>query len=250
MTAHPAKFSAPIVVKIRELLAEYLPRPAVILDPFAGVGGVHHLAVPGSRWTVGVEIEREWASQHPGTLVGDSRFLPFAGRSFDAIVTSCTYGNRMADHHNAQERCKPCKGTGEAEVMAPGGLVLGKIACPKCEGEGRRAYKRLTYRHQLDRELTPGNSGGMQWGESYRELHRAVYAECRRVVVDGGLFVLNVSNHIRKRNEVDVTSWHLEALRRKGFPEVVAVERVETARMGFGANREARVPFETVAVLR
>ena len=54
----------------------------------------------------------------------------FSDATFDMVVTSPTYGNRMADHHNAKD--------------------------------GRR---RITYTHNLGRTLTPGNSGAMQWGE-------------------------------------------------------------------------------------
>lgn len=253
MKAHPAKFSDPIVSVIHRLLADLLPYGSRVLDPFAGVGGVHRLWPFWETW--GVEIEHEWACQHPRTIVGDSRFLPFPRcGSFGAVVTSPTYANRMADHHNAREKCRACQGTGVMYMPEPEPVP---VDCPKCGGEGRREYKRLTYRHQLGRELTPGNSGGMQWGPEYRELHRQVYAECRRAVVmgdgtarQGGLFVLNVSNHIRAKREVDVTEWHISTLQGCGFREVVAREEVRTARMGFGANRLARVPFETVAVLR
>jgi hypothetical protein len=49
----------------------------------------------------------------------------------------------------------------------------------------------------LGRPLTPGNSGALQWGEEYRALHVAVWTECRRVLKPGGIFVLNVKDHIR-----------------------------------------------------
>lgn len=56
---HPAKFSASILSRLAQLLnAE--PKPLLIIDPFAGVGGVHTLAGYGIE-TVGVEIEQEWA---------------------------------------------------------------------------------------------------------------------------------------------------------------------------------------------
>ena len=57
----------------------------------------------------------------------------------------------------------------------------------------------------------------MQWGEEYRELHRAVYRECRRVLKPGGIFVLNMKDHIRKGVLQEVTNWHYFALLDAGF---------------------------------
>lgn len=180
-----------------------------ILDPFAGVGLVHTLGLK----SVGVEIEPEWANQHPQTIVGDSRNLPFPDRFFDGITTSPTYGNRMADHHNAKD-----------------------------------ASKRITYRHKLGRALTDGNSGMMQWGGKYRELHVRVWAECYRVTKDPGFFILNVSDHIRAGEIVPVSDWHLDALEEVGFDLAHQID-VPTQRMRFGQNHEARVEYEHVFLL-
>ena len=111
----------------------------------------------------------------------------FGDATFDAICTSPTYGNRMADHHNARD-----------------------------------ASPRHTYRHVLGRPLTRGNSGALQWGdgiagEEYRALHVAVWTECRRVLKPGGIFVLNVKDHIRGGVLQEVTKWHSVALLMLGF---------------------------------
>lgn len=207
---HPARFSTPILAEIDRILATRLSAYASILDPFAGVGGVH--ALPYT--TVGVEIEPEWAAAHPQTICGDSRRLGalFPGYEFDAIVTSPAYGNRMADNY---------------------------------AGNGT---KRFTYRISLGRVLTDGNGGGLQWGDGYRELHAAVWAECWSVLRSGGWMVVNVSNHIRAGVEQPVVEWHLSSLLALGahVDEVVAVR---TARVGFGANRDLRVSAERVLVL-
>ena len=43
-------------------------------------------------------------------------------------------------------------------------------------------------------------------------LHVAVWTECRRVLKPGGIFVLNVKDHIRKGVLQEVTKWHSVAL--------------------------------------
>ena len=209
---HPAVYSPAILKKLGQELAvesQRIGRPLSVLDPFAGTGRIHDLAGPALR-TVGIEIEVEWASYHHRTAVGDARALPFPSNSFDAVVTSPTYANRMADHH-----------------------------------EARDGSRRITYRHSLGRPLTPGNSGEMQWGEPYRELHRAAWAEALRVLVPGGLLLVNVKDHVRKGALVPVTDWHREALEALGFV-VEAVDHVETPGMRFGANGSTRADHESI----
>lgn len=214
--SHPAKFSDPILQAIDELLRyeEAVDGPVgVVLDPFAGVGRVHELARPG-RLTLGVEIEPEWAATHPRTIQGDALDLPFPNASVDAVVTSPTYGNRMADHH-----------------------------------EARDGSRRVTYRHVLGRPLHPHNSGQLQWGEKYREFHRAAWREVDRVVKWDGIIALNVSDHVRGGKQVPVAEWHRDTICEMGW----AVEdeiKVETARMGFGENRDARVGYEMIYLFR
>lgn len=212
MVAHPAKFSEPIIEHIARTLPLFLPPPAYVLDPFAGVGGVHRLEHLGYQ-TWGVEIEPEWASQHIMTIVGDATALDWADVSFDAIVTSPCYGNRMADHHDAKD-----------------------------------GSKRNTYKHTLGRDLHENNAGSMQWGEAYMDLHIKAWIEAVRVLRPGGMFVLNCKNHHRKGQLQHVTEWHLGHLMSLGLT-VEQVDRVPCYGNRFGANRK-RVEFETVAFLR
>jgi len=215
---HPAKFSPSILDVIRDILStRAVPEDALILDPFSGVGRCHDLGWPR---TVGVELEMPWCRVQEGPVVrADSTALPFASGTFDAAVTSPTYGNRFADKHKAKD------------------------------GSVRRSYTHdlRTSLEDPDYTLHPGNTGGMKWGREYWRVHGAVYDEVWRVLVDGGLFVVNVSDHIKNRKVVRVVDWHRRALAARGF-EVVDVLDVETPRLRHGANRDARVDGEAVIV--
>lgn len=132
----------------------------------------------------------------------------------DAIVTSPTYGNRMADHHHAKDNSK-----------------------------------RITYTHCLGRELSFENTGRMQWGTKYQDKHRRIYKNIYTLLKPNGLFVLNISNHIRKGEEQHVTEWHIKTLKDLGF-EVIQEIQVTTKRMKFGKNNQRRINHENIIVLQ
>lgn len=212
---HPAKFSDPIIEHIALTLPLFVPPPARVLDPFAGVGGVHRLR-DFAYWTEGVELEKEWANEGFLTFVGDATDLSWIeDDSYDAIVTSPCYGNRMADHHDAKD-----------------------------------GSKRVTYKHSLGRDLSPNSAGAMQWGDKYRDLHQRAWNEAVRVLDPGGMFVLNIKNHYRKGKLQKVTEWHLRALIDLGLT-VERVDPIRTYGMRNGSKHGLkRSPFETVAFLR
>jgi tRNA G10 N-methylase Trm11 len=162
-----------------------------------------------------LEIEPEWAGLS-GAVVGDATDMPFADDSFDAICTSPTYGNRMADSF--------------------------------IDHQPEKKYQRNTYTHKLGRKLHKNNSGGMQFGDKYKELHKKAWSECSRVLKPNGKLVLNISNHIRDKEEVDVTAWHIDALQRLGF-SLVDHRKIKTRRNKFGANGTARVAHESIILL-
>ncbi len=217
---HPARFSPVIVDEIRRQLEKHLPTGGLILDPFAGAGGVHQIA--SERYlTVGVEIEEPWASAHPDTIMGDALQLPFRDETFHSAVTSPVYGNRFSDHHKARD------------------------------GSLRRSYthdlQRMT--GNPERALHFHNSGLLQWGDRYRDFHERAWREVQRVLKRGAMYILNSADHIRNGEVQPVTDWHLSTTDRLGFQMIDRID-VPTPRMRNGANSAARVDHETVASLR
>lgn len=216
---HPAKFSDPVLDRIGDHLYQY-GWPKRMLDPFAGTGKVHHLAaepnydLPLRSFTVGVEIEADWANLHPCNLIADALALPFPDDTFDGMVTSPVYGNRFSDHHNARD------------------------------GSVRRSYT-----HDIGHQLHPHNSGTLPWGPLYREFHDAAWTECLRVLEPEALIVVNVSNHIRRGVEQPVTEWHHNWFLDHEC-EVVDFDCVSTTRLRHGANREARARCENIFTVR
>lgn len=212
--SHPARFSSELLDLFRVLLRSYASPKSTVLDPFAGTGRIHELQTDGWE-THGIELTREYADMHPDTVHGDACNLPEGFAMFDAIVTSPTYGNRLADSHEA------------------------------VDPELRRSYT-----HDLGRPLDAGNSGAMHWRTSppgknaqgsrdYRALHERAWAEAVQALRPGGLFILNCCDHIRDGLVQPVTAWHCWALGRLGLVYVES-RSVPTRKLQQGANSDLR----------
>lgn len=184
--------------------------PGPVLDPFAGTGRIHTI---GRDDTIGIEIEPEWAHLHPRTRQGDATALAFPDESFGAIATSPCYGNRMADLY-----------------------------------DGRDGSRRHTYRIALGRLPSANSAAALQWGESYRRLHRNAWEEAWRVLRPGGRIIVNVADHIRRGQRQAVTAFHWETLQQIGFSPV-RVRRIATPGMRHGANRNLRTDGEMLLIL-
>lgn len=202
---HSARFSKRVLAQIEEFV-----EGGPVLDPFAGTGLIHELPYE----TMGIEIEPEWANLHPDTIIGDAINLPFRDESIPTIATSPTYGNRLADSHNAQD-----------------------------------GSTRYTYTHDLGHKLHPNNSGHMQWGDAYRTMHEQVWIECLRVLMQDGVFILNIKDHYRQGKHQEVAKWHMNTLASLGF-RMEQMETVSARGLRVGSNRELRTVFEHVIKFR
>ena len=97
--------------------------------------------------------------------------------------------------------------------------------------------------------LTLGNSGAMHWGKDYRHSIACHGKRLNGSFLFGDSLSLNVSNHIRKGEEVPVVQWHRDALLAMGFTMEGDIE-VPTARLRYGANHASRVGCEHVLCFR
>jgi hypothetical protein len=103
---HRATFNVPDLDMIQRLADVRLPEGGRVLDPYVGVGTVHR--VEGFD-IFGSDIEEPYvreAPRHPLDLVADAEALPFADGTFAAIMTSPTFGNRMADYFHAKDNSR------------------------------------------------------------------------------------------------------------------------------------------------
>lgn len=210
---HPAKYTDSLLPVFARMLRPHVLSCSYsydVLDPFAGTGKVHLLSKMLPIHTYGVEIEPEWSAMHQKTQQGNALNLPWPDSHFDAVVTSPTYGNRMADHHVAKD-----------------------------------GSQRNTYTHAIGRKLHDCNSGQMQWGSNYREFHIAAWTEARRVLKRGGIFILNIKDHIRTGKRMHVTDWHIETICAIGF-KMIEHKKVNCPGNGYGQNGNARIPYESV----
>jgi hypothetical protein len=213
---HPAKFSPEILqvldgwIRMESFFTGKRQRRMRVLDPMAGTGRVHRL--PGL--TFGVEIEREWAAMHPRTTHGNALHLPWKANSFDCIVVSPPFGNRLSDSHNAQD---------------------GSV--------------RHSYTHDLGHKLHEDNTGHMPWGPEYRKTMRAIWTETARVLRPEGLWLLDVSDFVKGGEIVPVSRWHKECLNDLGLT-CFAQRDIPIKRMRFGQNHAARVEATHVLAFR
>lgn len=210
---HPATYSEAIL----NVFASYMRPNTNVLDPFAGIGTIHSLGERCSLRTFGIELEQEWADHHPRTVCCDARRADeqFPPAMFDVIATSPAYGNRMADHHDARD-----------------------------------GSHRNTYKHMLGRDLSDGSSAAMQWGPEYRALHAEVWSVVCTRLKPGGLFLLNIKDHIRHGEIIHVAAWHVDQLCRRCDLRLIAHHIIPSRGLPSGENEDLRVVGEEIYVFQ
>jgi len=204
---HPAKFSDCLLPVIKELIPE---GTEWITDPMAGIGKITLL---GSNFKYQCnEIEPEWASQIKAQIVTakDAKALKLVERT--VIITSPPYGNRMAD----------------------------------CFITKRPSSMKGRYAGDLGRRLSEGSSASLAFGNKYKALMTEIYTSLFEQMNEGQVFILNASNFIRDKKEVNVIGFYLELFSQKGFT-LDDFKTVKTPRdRGRGANSKLRVSFEVL----
>lgn len=245
---HPAEYSPEVLEAIDDVLAAnhpLSPRAGLrILDPYAGKGsGLEGWLATGYD-AVGVELEPEWSCASSAIVQGSALDLAAVlPGTFDALITSPCYGNRMADNHEAKDPCKACvPGVGHAPSIDSSGAP-----CRTCKGTG--LSPRITYRRKLGRMPSAGSAAVLQWGNSYRDHHQRFIHSALEVLEPEALMIVNMKNHIRDGREQLVTEWWLNVLLVRGC-RLLEVRPVRTQGMGFGANADARTDREFLIVVR
>ena len=228
---HPAPYTDALLPIFAELLLKSHchsvavgPGPAKILDPFAGTGKIARLRswLPQAEF-YGYEIEPEWADTGPrGRLHLHHRRQPA-----DALP------RRHVRRHLHQPDLRQPHGRSSRGARRQPAPHLPPRARPAAD----------------TRELRGAAMGRWHRRREYRALHVAVWTECRRVLKPGGIFVLNVKDHIRGGVLQEVTNWHAVTLLMLGF---VCTRRVHVPCPGqrHGANGHLRVDYESVLQFR
>jgi hypothetical protein len=214
MANNPAKFTNSILDVITDKLIGFGGK--YILDPFGGSGKIALIKKSIPCYIHCNDIENGWKEDYPVDkwYHQDAQTLDTKGLLYDAIVTSPTYGNRMADHHNAKD-----------------------------------ASKRITYTHRYGAKLTEGNTGVLHFGNEYKNKHVAIFRHLLTLLKDGSIVMVNVSDFIRKGEVVGVVSWWKDMLEGLGLAFIEEVQ-IKTPRMRFGANNEKRVEGESLLVFK
>lgn len=215
MPRHPAKYTDTFI----PIFCDILNGCENVIDPFAGTGKIGEIKKYGYCGKVFAnEIEKDWLNENrygcDVITFQDAEFLDYPREYFAAICTSPTYGNRMADCH--------------------------------CAKDGSR---RNTYTHCLGRQLNDENTGKMQWGDKYRQKHIYIYKHLYSLLQKNGLFVVNIKNHIRKGQEVDVANFHKQALLSCGLV-LRETKFIKTPSLKYGANADKRVKGEYIMVFK
>jgi SAM-dependent methyltransferase len=212
---HPAKYSNEFI----PIFAEKLQGYEIVLDIMAGtgkIGKIKEFKWQGRLFCNEIEPEFTKIMVYPidAWFFNDAAQLPFRTGSIDAICTSPTYANRLADNWHRHENSK-----------------------------------RFSYTFGLGHDLHPENTGHMQWSELYRLKHYSIYKECYRTLRINGRLIITISDHIRKGIIIPVAMWHKTTLLELNF----SLEEdllIPTRRLRCGENYKVRVEHEHILIFK
>lgn len=197
---HPAQFSTELLLPMAEMLKEAGVEDFwEVLDPFAGLGlrlqAMNEMYFKGRLILSGLEIERALVRKADRFVIrGDATDMWFSDNTFDAAVTSPTYGNGCNDNFHAKDNSRR-------------NTYIHRIR--EHEGEGY--------------ELAANNTGQFGWrgGQAsinkYLDLHRAAYKEVFRVLKPGAVFLVNVKNFVVGDTYVNLRRHTDEMMAEVGF---------------------------------
>lgn len=225
--AHPCQYSGPVLDAMARSLRREAKRLSMgrkqllVLDPCAGTGlrVMNHPMFDEHAW-LGIELEASFIAPEAWWVApGDMTDVSLPDHVIDVYCTSYVFPNRMTDSF--------------------------------IQAEGNE-WEYITYSHKAranrnDRtyRLAPTNAGALRWGEPYRELHSRAIAEGIRVLRHGGLFVVEMKNHMVKGEIIPVTEWFVEEFKRQGC-KIERKARVGVPGNRKGANREQREEYSTL----
>jgi len=223
---HPAEWAPRALEAIPEILRRWgVPDGGIVLDPYGGVGNIHKLVgyetISSEReaaWHL--EAERRWPGRR--NLCVPILDLGYFGE-LHAVVTSPTWGNRMADTY-----------MGGSDEMA-----------------GREPSKRSRRTYPIALGYVPDvkeSTCALQWGDDYRLLHERHLRHMAGLLRPGGVLVIDIADHQRGKRRQRVTDWWEKWMRMWVGP-VEERHCVEAPRWTFGANT-TRYPETLLVAVR
>lgn len=235
-SSHVCRFSTYLIEPIVTAFADHLAAlhaealrqyELVLLDPFGGTGErLGEIAKGLGASPYAIELEQVYVDEARALGVtwvhqGDSRNLVYFDGSILAAVTSPAYPNGMTDNHHARD-----------------------------------TSRRNTYIHRIrethpDYELHPDNPAGLSARSSKKgyakmlEVHAAVWAEMFRVMMPGGIFIVNTKN----TPHIPFTAHTKQQLLDAGF-ELVEHRTVEARGNNHQQHADRKVAVEDLLIVR
>lgn len=233
---HPAKLHLHFV---RHLAYRYLSPGQTVLDPMVGIGSTGYLAMVGYA-VIGLEIEERWIAHAKrnaarvlaaaGMFAGSIQIFQHDARQpwpvqADAVLFSPPYSCRFTA--NAQARV----GTLPHRIRALGNGAMGRRWQQFLEqpSPGASGAQRFFYGDH------PAQIGHLR-GDAYWQAMRDVYANAHAALPGGGVMIVVLKDHVRKRQRVPICDQTATFVSRLGF-RLIAREARELDQLSLWQRR-------------